>query len=113
MSYEEIFILGWNLNALMFVANLLLAFKVISTADKSKLQEESEELKELKNKLDFYYPYRTYTTLLSYLIPFTACFRISYKIFEMYLFIQKNVDAKMFDYMVYKYKEEITRAENK
>jgi len=113
MSYEEIFILGWNLNALMFVLNLVLAFKVISSAKRSELEEESLVLKNLKEKLDSYYPYRTYTTLFSYLIPFTACFRITYKIFEMYVFIQKNQGSKMFDYMVYKYQEDIKRAENK
>lgn len=113
MTYTEIFIIGWNFNALMFVINLILAFKVISTVDRDKLSQESEELKELKTELDSYYPYRTYTTLLSYVIPFTASFRIIYKIIEMFIFLNKNQNARMFDYMVFKYKEDIIRARNK
>ena len=48
MSYLDICIIGWNLNALMFVVNFLIAIRVISTQDRSKLQEESMVLKELK-----------------------------------------------------------------
>ena len=48
MSYLDICIIGWNLNALMFVVNFLIAIRVISTQDRSKLHEESLVLKELK-----------------------------------------------------------------
>ena len=52
MTYSEIFILGWNLNALMFVANFMLAIKVMSNVDKEKLMQESEVLKDLKEQLE-------------------------------------------------------------
>jgi len=113
MSYLDIFIIGWNLNALMFVINFLMAIKVISSQDKSRLQKESEVLKELKNELDQYYPYRTYTTLVTYMVPFTAFFRMTLRIIEMQFFFQKNADAKMFDFMVYKYMTDINKAKNR
>ena len=113
MTYSEIFILGWNLNALMFIANFMLAIKVMSNVDKERLMQESEILKDLKEKLEKYYPYRTITTFIAYAIPFTAFFRVIFKMFEMYFFIQKNQEAKMFDYIAYKYNEDISRAQNK
>ena len=58
MSYLDICITGWNLNALMFVVNLLIAIRTISTQDKSRLYEESLVLKELKEELEKYYPNR-------------------------------------------------------
>ena len=112
MSYLDICILGWNLNAFMFVVNFLIAIRVISTQDRSKLQEESLVLKELKDELETYYPNRTLTTLLTYAVPFTAFFRMSYKLVEMYFFFQRNKEAKMFDYMVYKYSSDISKAKN-
>jgi hypothetical protein len=112
MSYLDICILGWNLNAFMFVVNFLIAIKVISTQDRSKLQEESLVLKELKEELETYYPNRTLTTLLTYAVPFTAFFRMSYKLVEMYFFFQRNKEAKMFDYMVYKYNLDISKAKS-
>ena len=112
MSYLDICILGWNLNAFMFVVNFLIAIRVISTQDRSKLQEESLVLKELKEELEKYYPNRTLTTLLTYAVPFTAFFRMSYKLVEMYFFFQRNKDAKMFDYMVYKYSSDISKAKS-
>jgi hypothetical protein len=113
MTYLDICILGWNLNAFMFVVNFLIAIKVISTQDRDKLQEESLTLKELKEQLESYYPYRTQSTIISYLVPFTAFFRMSFRLLEMFLFFQKNQGAKMFDYMVYKYSSDIDRARNK
>ncbi|MGD9623653.1 MAG: hypothetical protein AB7U51_03265 [Arcobacter sp.] len=110
MSYLDICIIGWNLNALMFVINFLIAIRVISSGDRSKLQEESLVLKELKEKLDKYYPYRTVAIVFAYMVPFTAFFRISFRLVEMYLFFQKNENAKMFDYMVYKYSYDIEKA---
>ena len=112
MSYLDICILGWNLNAFMFVVNFLIAIRVISTQDRSKLQEESLVLKELKDELEKYYPNRTLTTMITYVVPFTAFFRMNYKLVEMYFFFQKNTEAKMFDYMVYKYTYDIQKAKN-
>ena len=112
MSYLDICIIGWNLNALMFVINFLIAIRVISTGDRSKLQEESLVLKELKEELEKYYPNRIYSTLISFGVPFTAFFRMSYRLLEMYFFFQKNKEARMFDYMVYKYSYDIQRARN-
>ena len=112
MSYLDICIIGWNLNALMFVVNFLIAIRVISSGDRTKLQEESLVLKELKEELDKYYPYRTFATISAYMVPFTAFFRISFRLVEMYLFFQKNQNAKMFDYMVYKYSYDIEKAKN-
>ena len=112
MSYLDICITGWNLNALMFVVNLLIAIRTISTQDKSRLYEESLALKELKDELEKYYPNRIYSTIISYLVPFTSFFRMGYRIIEIYFFFQKNQEAKMFDYMVYKYSCDIQKAKN-
>ena len=113
MNYLDICIIGWNLNALMFVINFLIAIRVISTQDKAKLYEESLVLKELKTELEEYYPYRTYSTLFIYLVPFTGFFRMSFRLIEMLFFFQKNNEAKIFDYMVYKYSSDIQKAKNK
>ena len=112
MSYLEICIYGWNMNAFMFVVNLLMAVRVVSTQDKSKIHEESLVLKELKDELDKYYPNRIYSTLISYVVPFTAFFRMSFRLLEMYFFFKRNENTKMFDYMVYKYNYDIQRARN-
>lgn len=112
MDYLEIFILGWNLNAVMFAINFIIAAKTISSANKEDLMKESHVLKELKDDLEKYYPHRTYTTLATYLVPFTAFFRMSFRMVEMFFFFQKNRSAKMFDYMVYKYTLDINKAKN-
>lgn len=112
MSYLDICIIGWNLNALMFVINFFLAIKTISTQDRDTLQEESVVLKELKEELDNYYPYRTYSTLITYMIPFAGFFRMSFRLVEMVFFFQKNENTKMFDFMVYKYTMEINKVKN-
>lgn len=112
MSYLDICIMGWNLNALMFVVNFLMAIRVITNHDRDQLEEESQVLKELKQEMDRYYPYRTYSTVVTYLVPFTAFLRMSYRLIEMFLFFQKNQGSRMFDYMVYKYQTEINRAKN-
>jgi hypothetical protein len=112
MSYLDICIMGWNLNAFMFVVNFLIAIRVISTQDRSKLQEESLVLKELKDELEKYYPNRTLTTMLTYVVPFTAFFRMSFRLVEMFFFFQRNSEAKMFDYMVYKYSSDINKAKS-
>ena len=113
MSYLDIFILGWNLNALMFLVNFILAIRVLIGQDREKLQEESMVLKELKEQMDRYYPYRTQTTIITYVVPFTAFLRMSFRLIEMALFFQKNKGSKMFDYMVYKYTNEIQKAKNR
>ena len=113
MSYLDICITGWNLNALMFVVNLLIAVRAISTQDKSRLYEESLILKELKDELEKYYPNRIYSTIITYLVPFTAFFRMSFRLIEMFFFFKKNQEAKIFDYMVYKYNYDIQKAKNK
>ena len=113
MSYIEIFIIGWNLNALMFAINFFIAIKTISSQDRSILAQQSLILKDLKDELEKYYPNRTLTTLLTYIVPFTAFFRMSFRLIEMFFFFQKNKGAKMFDYMVYKYTNEINKAKNR
>lgn len=112
MDYLEIFILGWNLNAAMFALNFIIAARTISSTNKEDLMKESHVLKELKDDLDKYYPYRIYTTFATYLVPFTAFFRMASRMIEMFFFFQKNKSAKMFDYMVYKYTLDINRAKN-
>ena len=62
--------------------------------------------------MEKYYPNRTLTTMITYVVPFTAFFRMNYKLVEMYFFFQKNTEAKMFDYMVYKYTYDIQKAKN-
>lgn len=113
MSYLDICIMGWNLNALMFVINFLIAIRTISSQDRTNLAQQSLVLKELKDELEKYYPYRTQSTIISYLVPFTAFFRMSFRLLEMFFFFQKNQQAKMFDYMVYKYTNEINKAKNR
>ena len=113
MSYLDICILGWNLNALMFLINFVMAINVISSQNSDKLQEESLILKDLKEQMDKYYPYRTQSTIITYIVPFTAFFRMSLRFIEMFFFFQKNQNSKMFDYMVYKYMTEINKAKNK
>ncbi len=109
MSYYEIFVLGWSLNVIMFLSNMLLAFNTFSNKDITELQKESEILKDLKQNHEKLYPYRTYETLISYFIPFTAFFRVGYRYFEMSMFFKANNGTKMFDYMVYSYEKEIDK----
>jgi len=104
--------MGWNLNAFMFAVNFIMAIRVISNNDSEKLQQESERLRELKVQMDKYYPYRTHSTIISYIVPFTAFFRMSFRLIEMVFFFQKNQGSRMFDYMVYKYTNEIEKAKN-
>ncbi|GGD49481.1 hypothetical protein GCM10012288_24460 [Malaciobacter pacificus] len=113
MSYLDICIVGWNLNAFMFVVNFLIAIKSISGVNRENLMEESQVLKELKEELEKYYPYRTQSTIISYIVPFTAFLRMSFRLLEMFFFFQKNTQARMFDYMVYKYTNEINKAKNR
>lgn len=110
MSYLDICIIGWNLNAFMFVVNFLIAIRTISSQDRELLAQQSVILKKLKDELEEYYPNRTQSTIISYIVPFTAFFRMGFRLIEMFFFFQKNQQAKMFDYMVYKYSSEINKA---
>lgn len=110
MTYSEIFIFGWNLNAFMFVVNLILAFTIIKTNDINDLQEQNDILGDLKEEFDVYYPNRKYETFATYIIPFTAFFRMSFRIFEMLSFFSRNKGTTMFDFMVYKYTADINKA---
>ncbi len=112
MSYLDICIIGWNLNALMFVINFFLAIRTITIQTRDTLEKESMVLKELKDELDTYYPYRTYSTIITYIIPFAGFFRMFFRLIEMVLFFQKNENTKMFDFMVYKYTMEINKVKN-
>lgn len=113
MSYLDIFILGWNLNLLLFAINFLIVIKVVSNRANDDLKQESQVLRELKQEFDHYYPYRKYMTLLTYFIPFTAFFRMSYRLLEMYLFLNKNAGTTIYDYMMYKYESDINLAKHK
>ena len=112
MEYIDIFVLGWNLNALMFVINLLMAVKVVNSNDPEVLREQTEKLGSLKEEFDKYYPNRKKETLLSYAIPFTAFFRMSFRLVEMTMFFSKNSGTSMYDFMVYKYSTDILKAKN-
>ncbi len=112
MSYADILIIGWNLNALMFMINLILAIGVLKSNDPVSLSKESETLRELKEEFDDCYPNRRYDTLITYLIPFTAFFRVSFRMFEMKMFFDKNEGTKMYDFMIYKYQTDINRVKD-
>lgn len=112
MSYEEIFILGWKFNGFMFLINILIVFKALKSRTSIDLHKENEILKELKDEFVIYYPYRKYGTLLSYFVPFMAFFKILYRLLEMYSFVNKNKNASIFDFMIYKYECDIQRAKN-
>ena len=110
MSYTEIFILGWNLNALMFILNLVIAFGTVRTNDPISLHKETAILKDLKEEIDELYPQRKYDVYITYLLPFTAFFRTLFRLFEVIMFFKANDGARMYDFMVYKYEREIAIA---
>ncbi len=113
MSYLDICILGWNLNALMFVTNLLLAVRVIRTNDVEEIEEQTRFLEELKFEFDKYYPNRKIEIIISYAIPFTAFFRMTLRLVEMFFFFTKNKNTTMYDFMVYKYSYDIQKAKSR
>lgn len=113
MSYEEILILGWNLNVIMFLLNLFFAFRTMSTKTREQMEEENRVLSSLKEEFDKYYPNRKYETILTYLIPFTAFFRMSFRLIEMSSFFSRNKGTTMVDYMIYKYEKDIKIAKNR
>lgn len=112
MTYSEIFIIGWNLNALMFVINLILAFNVIKGTDVVKVAKAQEKLSELKEQIDIYYPNRAIETMASYMIPFAAFYKVGYRLLELWSFLKQNDSATLFDFMVFKYQQDIDRAKN-
>lgn len=113
MGYDEIFIIGWNLNLAMLFLNLFLAIRTMSSKSKEELVDENQVLSDLKEEFDRYYPYRKYETMATYAIPFTAFFRMSYRILEMLSFFNKNKGTTMFDFMTYKYQTDINTAKNR
>jgi len=113
MSYNDIFIMGWNLNGVMLVINFMLAMKMMKNTDIVQASKEHDRLSELKQELEQYYPNRSYETLISYFIPFTAFYRVSWRLYEMKVFFDTNSDTNMFDFMVYKYQRDIQLAKNK
>jgi hypothetical protein len=112
MDYGQIFMYGWGLNILMFLVNFFIALSVLKSADVTTMTKEHEVLGELKLEIDKYYPNRGYETLISYFIPFVAFYKVLWRIYEMLMFFSKNENTKMFDFMVYRYKREISVAKN-
>ena len=113
MTYADICIIGWNLNAVMFMINLVLAVNIIKSNDAAQVSKEHEVLSELKKELDQYYPNKGIETLVSYFVPFTAFYRVSWRLLEMKMFFSKNVGTRMYDFMVYKYEKDRQMAKNK
>jgi hypothetical protein len=112
MSYYDIFSLGWGLNGAMFFINFILAIQTMKTQDPVSLYKQSEILSELKKEFDKFYPNRSYETLISYFIPFVAFYRVGWRLVEMTMFFNKNENAQMFDFMVYKFQTDIQKAKN-
>jgi len=112
MDYSQIFMYGWGLNIMMFLVNLIIALNILKSTDVDTMSKEHQVLAELKLEIDKYYPNRGYETLISYFVPFVAFYKVSWRIVEMILFFSKNQNAKMFDFMVYRYQKEITVAKN-
>lgn len=113
MTYLDIFIIGWNLNAMMFMINFLIVIKVVNSKKQEDFAQQSKVLRELKKEFDYYYPYQRYMTLSTYILPFTAFFRMGYRLFEMFMFFNRNTGTTMYDYMLYKYQLEINLAKQK
>jgi len=112
MTYAEIFIVGWGLNTFMFFVNLFLAINTLKASDPTQIHKEHQILNELKVEFDKYYPNRAMETLASYFIPFLAFYRVTWKLLELRMFLKRNEDASMFDFMVYKYQKDIEKAKN-
>lgn len=55
MTYEEIFLLGWNLNLIMFFLNFAIAIRTMTSKSKEQLFEENKILTNLKEEFDKYY----------------------------------------------------------
>ncbi len=109
MSYFEIFVIGWSLNFFMFFVNLLVVINTFSGDNMEDMYKENMILKDLKEEIDKYYPNKTLESIISYLIPFTAAFKTLFHFIEMYFFFKKNSQARMFDYVVYKYTSQLDK----
>jgi len=112
MEYSQILLYGWSANILMFLVNFLIALNVLKSTDMTTISKEHQILAELKIEIDKYYPNRGYETLISYFLPFVAFYKVLWKIIEMILFLQKNKNARMFDFMVYRYEKDISIAKH-
>ena len=114
MTYFDIFALGWNLNALMFFINFIISLRLFrSEADADVIQEKMATLKQLQVEFEKYYPNRKLEVIFMYLLPFASFFRTIYRLFEMTLFFSKNQGTTLYDFMVYKYYNDIQRAKLK
>ncbi len=51
-------------------------------------------------------------TLLAYMLPFTGFFKVGFKLFEMFLFLSKNKEANVYNFIEYKYTKEIQKAKD-
>ena len=108
MEYNDIFILGWDINAIMFLVNFLLAsFFASNINDPQEIYKQTSILKELKEEYDKLYPNRRYDTIISYIVPFAAFFRTAFRLFEMFMFFKANKGTELYDYMIYKYSKDI------
>jgi len=112
MDYGQIFLYGWTANIFMFLVNLLIAMNVLKSTDITTISKEHQVLSELKVEIDKYYPNRGYETLVSYFLPFVAFYKVLWRVVEMVLFLQKNNNARLYDFMVYRYQKEISIAKN-
>jgi hypothetical protein len=112
MEYSQIFLYGWAANFLMFLVNFLIALNVLKSTDITTISKEHQVLAELKIEIDKYYPNRGYETLISYFIPYAAFYKGLWRVVEMVLFLKKNKNARMFDFMVYRYEKEISVAKH-
>lgn len=113
MSYFEIFILGWFLNAFMLLVNSILYVKFMNLQKLDLLDEEIEIIYELQSEVNKYYPNKKGETLFSYLLPFTAFFKTLFLIIEMLNFFIKDENKSMYDFLIHKYFKEIERARAK
>lgn len=94
----------------MFVVNLLLAVFILQSKNAEDVEKENEKLTQLKEEFDHFYPNRKYETIVTYLIPFTAFFRMGFRLIEMLSFFSRNKGVTMYDFMVYKYMADINKA---
>jgi hypothetical protein len=112
VSYSEIIILGWNINGLMFIVNLFIVINSSGSNDPTQMQRQSEKLKELKEEIEDIFPLRKYDIFITYFVPFTALFKVSYRVYEMNLFFKANEGTKLYDFMVYKLEKDISNRKN-
>ncbi len=112
MSYEDIFILGWLSNILMLLINIVVIFLIIKNNEVTLLKEQSLALEELKQEYNKYYPYHKKIIILVYFLPFAGFFKVGFRLFEMFLFLSKNKNANIYNFIEYKYIQDIKKAKN-